>query len=62
MTTDKDTIKVYEQELKRLRLNNLKLRIHMDILVCTPNCKMAENVRKEHNGAADLSESIIHLN
>jgi len=62
MATDKDTIKVYEQELKRLRLNNLRLRIHMDVIVRTPRCMMAERLRKEYNITAGLSESILRLN
>jgi hypothetical protein len=51
-----------EKELKRLRLNNLKIKLHMEVLVHSPFSKTASEIRKTYSKAPDFSESIIHFN
>lgn len=48
-------------ELKRLRRNNLRLRLHMEILASTPECRTAEKIRETY-GDKLFNNSIIHVN
>jgi hypothetical protein len=62
LEASEDLARGYERELKRLRMNNLKIKLHMEVLVHNPNCKTASEIRKTYNEAPDFSESIIHFN
>jgi hypothetical protein len=57
---EKEIVKAYEKELKRLRLNNLRLKLHMNVLVNTPKCKTAEKIRVSEGMM--FNDSIINLN
>jgi hypothetical protein len=48
-------------EMNRLRRNNLRLRLYMEILTSTPACRTAEILRKTY-GTEVSNESLIHLN
>jgi hypothetical protein len=48
-------------EITRLRRNNLRMRLYMEILASTPRCKTAEKIRDTY-GEEIFSESLIHLN
>jgi hypothetical protein len=65
MTNENETLgkafKDLTAELNRLRRNNLKLRLYMEILASTPRCKTAEKIRDTY-GEKIFSESLIHLN
>lgn len=56
-----DLIREYEKELRGLRLSNLRLKLHMDIIVRTPASNTARKLRKEYV-PADFSESTIYYN
>jgi hypothetical protein len=56
-----DLIKEYEKELKRLRRNNLRLKMHMNVLVHTPACDTARKIRKEYM-PVNFSECTIYYN
>lgn len=60
MATEKETIKALEKELKRLRLNNLRLKLHMNVLINTPCSKTAEKIRVTEGKMFD--DSIVQLN
>jgi hypothetical protein len=47
MATDKD-IQIYRKELKRLRRENLKLKMHMQVLVSTPRCYTSRLIRARY--------------
>lgn len=34
----------------------------MDVLVKTPSCTVAKQIRRKNGAAPDFSESILHLN
>ena len=61
MATDKLIIKELEKELRRLRINNLKYKLHMQVLVGSPNSRTAKRVLQEATGNI-FDESIINLN
>ena len=54
-------LKNLNDELNRLRRNNLRLRLHMEVLTSTPECKKAEKIRETY-GEKIFNESLIHLN
>ena len=56
-----ELIKGYENELRRLRLSNLKMKLHMQVLVKQPNSLAAEKICKQYV-KADFGDSIIHFN
>ena len=49
------------EELVRLRRINLRYRMHMDVLVSTPECRTS-NVIRETYGNRVINDSIIHAN
>lgn len=48
-------------ELNRLRRNNLRLRLHMEVLASTPECRTSEKIRETY-GDRVFNDSIIHAN
>lgn len=62
MAPDKETILAYEKEIKRLRIENLKIKLHMEVLIKTPRCKTTQRIRNIYGVSADFSNSILHLN
>jgi hypothetical protein len=52
----------YEKELRRLRLANLKLKLHMEVLVSNPKSKTAEEIKQRNQGKGMFAESILHYN
>jgi hypothetical protein len=62
LEASEDLAKEYEKELKRLRMNNLKIKLHMEVLVHSPFSKTASEIRKTYCEVPDFSESIIHFN
>jgi hypothetical protein len=49
------------EELRRLKRNNLRLRLYLEILCTTPGCNKAQAIRETYR-SAEFSESTIHLN
>jgi hypothetical protein len=62
MATDKLVIKELEKELKRLRLNNLRIKLHMQVLVSNPASKTSDDIRTRYQGKGMFEESILHYN
>jgi hypothetical protein len=62
LKSEEELIKEYEKELKRLRMKNLKIKLHMEVLVHNPFSKTASEIRKIYSVTPDFSESIIHFN
>jgi hypothetical protein len=62
LKVSEDLNREYEKELRRLRINNLRLRLHMEVLVKTPSCRIVQKIRTAYGTSADFSESILHLN
>lgn len=49
------------EEVVRLRRINLRYRMHMDVLISTPDCRTSQKIRETY-GEKVLNESIIHAN
>jgi hypothetical protein len=54
-------MKNLSEELVRLRRTNLRLKMHMDVLVSTPECRTAAVIRETY-GDKVFNDSIIHPN
>jgi hypothetical protein len=52
----------YTKELKRLRMANLRIKLHMEVLVSHPDIKTASELRERYRGDATFKESILHYN
>jgi hypothetical protein len=61
MVTPEQEIKNLEKELKRQRLKNIRLKLHMEVLFRNPECNTAKRIRRE-NEIADFDNSTIHMN
>lgn len=55
-------IKELTRELRSLRRNNLKMKMHLSILAGTPCCKTSDNIRDKYKDSAISGESILHFN
>lgn len=58
MATQKQTIRELEKELRRLRLNNLKLKMHMQVLVNHPFNFAASKIRSIYN-SKELADNMM---
>jgi hypothetical protein len=56
-----DLLKAYEKELRHLQRKNLRLKLHMEVIVRTPQCNTAAKLRKDYS-TADFSDSVIYCN
>jgi hypothetical protein len=54
--------RILEKELRRLRIKNLRLKLHMEVLLHHPLSAAAEKLSADYLVKANMSESIINLN
>jgi hypothetical protein len=57
--TDEQHIKELEAELRRIQRKNIRLKMHMEVLVSTPYSKTAERIR--YTSGKVFDDSIINL-
>lgn len=50
------------KELRRLRLNNIKMKMHLQVIIGNPACKTSEDLKQKYKSSAAFSESILHYN
>lgn len=55
-------IKELTRELRSLRRNNLKMKLHLSVLVGNPYCKTSENIKETYKSNAISGDSILHYN
>jgi hypothetical protein len=64
MTTQQilhETMKGLNEELLRLRRNNLRLRLHMEVLASNPDSQTAQKIREKF-GISKIIHSTINKN
>ena len=57
-----DLIKNLEKELRKAKRDALRLRLSLQVLIGTPTCNTAENIKEKYAVTADFSNSILHYN
>jgi predicted DNA-binding ribbon-helix-helix protein len=62
LNNERELTKCLKSELRHICIQNIKLRMHMNILVKTPACSSAEKIHIENGGKPDFSNSIIYFN
>jgi hypothetical protein len=62
LALERAVITLLKAELKHVCIKNIKLKMHMNVLVKTPECTAAKKIRLENGGKLDFSESILHMN
>lgn len=55
-------IKELAAELRRMKRENLRMRLHVSVLVGNPCSKTAEEIRNKHQYQSMFLESILHYN
>jgi uncharacterized metal-binding protein YceD (DUF177 family) len=61
INSQESLIKELVRELKEAKRSNLRIRLHMQVLVSNPSSRTAEDVRGKYQVAMQ-SESILHMN
>ena len=59
MATNKEIIRELEKELRRLRINNLKLKMHMQVLINHPFGYASAKVRSVYNCKTEAENMMI---
>lgn len=62
LDASQDLNREYEKELMRLRIANLRIKLHMEILVSHPDINTSAELREKYRGDATFKESILHYN
>lgn len=47
----------YEKEINRLRTDNLRVKLHMEIIVNTPMCRTARFLMEKYRDEASMNET-----
>jgi hypothetical protein len=55
-------IKELTRELRMIRRKNLKMKLHLSVLVGNPNCKTSETIKDKYKSNAITGDSILHYN
>lgn len=59
MATNKEIIRELEKELRRLRLNNLKLKMHMQVLINHPSGYASAKIRGIYNCKTEADNMML---
>ena len=60
--TNEEIIKAQDQELRRLRIKNLQMKLHMQVLVSHPDIPTSDDIREKYTGEASFYDTILYYN
>jgi len=62
MATHQQLISDLEKLLHEQKLKNLKMKMHIVVLVTTPRCATASKLREKYSATSDITGPVLNLN
>jgi hypothetical protein len=62
MEASRYSVDVLTTELRRLRRENLKLKMHMQVIVSNPETRTSQKLRDKYEVEPDFGSSVLHMN